>query len=223
MTGVNDELEALTSMPPAQLRALWRESYRTVAPPVGPDLLRRGIAHRLQERALGGLAKSARSEIERLRRRVERTGEAVKTQAIALKTGTRLVRTWKDKTYHVLVCDTGFQFEGRKYASLTNIAEAITGPVVDVPDRKLASRNRPFDQIRVKGRELTVRSWFARLAMQPLVRSQLRGYCHIRQPCPTKRHSPKYTGLVPRLSGLRNNTNGAANSVIHIINQKSLI
>ena len=127
MTDLDDKLEALTSMPPAQLRALWRESYRTVAPSVGPDLLRRGIAHRLQERAHGGLSKSARSEIERLRRRVERTGEAVKTHAIALKTGTRLVRTWKDKTYHVLVCDTGFEFEGRNYASLTNIAEAITG------------------------------------------------------------------------------------------------
>ena len=127
MTYINDELEALTSMPPAQLRALWRESYRTVAPAVSPDLLRRGIAHRLQERAHGGLAKSARSKIKRLRRRVERTGEAVNTHTIALKTGTRLVRTWNDKTYHVLVCDRGFEFEGGKYASLTNIAEAITG------------------------------------------------------------------------------------------------
>ncbi len=127
MTSLDDKLGALATMSPAGLRALWRESYRAVAPEVGPDLLRRGIAHKLQERAHGALAKSMRAEIERLRKRVERTGEAVRVHAVALKTGTRLVRTWKDKSYHVLVCDTGFEFEGRHYTSLTHIAEAITG------------------------------------------------------------------------------------------------
>ena len=41
--------------------------------------------------------------------------------------GTKLVRDWKEKTYEVTVVHGGFEFEGRRYKSLTAIAEAITG------------------------------------------------------------------------------------------------
>ena len=47
--------------------------------------------------------------------------------AISLKTGTRLVRSWNGKSYHVLVCDDGFEFEGRHSDSLSHIAREITG------------------------------------------------------------------------------------------------
>lgn len=127
MDHMDDQLAQLPEMSPAQLRSLWRDTYRNLAPDLGPDLLRRAIAHRLQERAHGSLPKAARTEIDRLRKRVELTGKAVATHAIALKTGTRLVRSWNGKSYHVLVCDSGFEFEGRHYGSLSHIAEEITG------------------------------------------------------------------------------------------------
>jgi len=46
---------------------------------------------------------------------------------IALKPGTRLVRTWNGKSYHVLVGDEGFEYDGRQFGSLSHIAEEITG------------------------------------------------------------------------------------------------
>jgi hypothetical protein len=46
---------------------------------------------------------------------------------IALKQGTRLVRTWNGKSYHVLVGDEGFEYDGRQFGSLSHIAEEITG------------------------------------------------------------------------------------------------
>lgn len=46
--------------------------------------------------------------------------------AISLKTGTRLVRSWNGKSYHVLVCDDGFEFNERHYTSLSHIAREIT-------------------------------------------------------------------------------------------------
>ena len=127
MTGLEQQLAELMTRPPAQLRSMWRDTFKTPAPDIGPDLLRRSIANRLQERIHGSLANATKREIERLRTRVERTGKAGHMHAISLKTGTRLVRSWNDKSYHVLVCDAGFEFEGRHYASLSHIAREITG------------------------------------------------------------------------------------------------
>ncbi|MEP2990348.1 MAG: DUF2924 domain-containing protein [Parasphingorhabdus sp.] len=84
-------------------------------------------ANRLQERIHEGLTGATKREIERLRKRVERTGKAGHMHAISLKIGTRLVRSWNGKSYHALVCDDGFEFEGRHYASLSHIAREITG------------------------------------------------------------------------------------------------
>ncbi|WP_422344512.1 DUF2924 domain-containing protein [Parasphingorhabdus sp.] len=117
----------LTTMPPAQLRAAWRDTFKSPSPNIGPDLLRRGIANRLQERVHGSLTGATKREIEKLRKRVERTGKAGHMHAISLKTGTRLVRSWNGKSYYVLVCDDGFEFEGRHYSSLSHIAREITG------------------------------------------------------------------------------------------------
>lgn len=93
---------------------------------IGPDLLRRGIANRLQERVHGSLTGVTKREIARLQKRVERTGKAGPTHAISLKNGTRLVREWNSKSYHALVCDEGFEFEGRQFTSLSHIAREIT-------------------------------------------------------------------------------------------------
>jgi hypothetical protein len=41
--------------------------------------------------------------------------------------GTRLVREWNGRTYEVTVVYGGFEYEGRRYRSLTAIATAITG------------------------------------------------------------------------------------------------
>lgn len=121
------KLAELMTMHPAQLRSVWRDTFKSPAPNIGPDLLRRGIANHLQKRVHGGLTGSTKREIKRLCKRVERTGKAGHMHAISLKTGTRLVRSWNGKSYHVLVCDDGFEFNGRHYTSLSQIAREITG------------------------------------------------------------------------------------------------
>ncbi len=45
----------------------------------------------------------------------------------ALRPGTRLVREWQGRTYHVLVTESGFDYDGKIYRSLSAIARAITG------------------------------------------------------------------------------------------------
>ena len=43
------------------------------------------------------------------------------------KIGTSLAREWRGRTHLVLVREDGFEYEGRRYHSLTVIAEQITG------------------------------------------------------------------------------------------------
>ena len=121
------DIADLDTMSPAALRAAWREVHRKPAPDLSPDLLRRGIAYNLQARRHGGLSTAVRSEIARLTRRLEQDDDLTSPGTIALKPGTRLVRAWHGKTHHVLVCDEGFDYKGRHYRSLSQIARKITG------------------------------------------------------------------------------------------------
>ena len=129
-------LAVLVGLDLAALRQEW-ERLHGVAPPIrlSRDLLRRAIAHRLQEAALGGLAPAARRRLAALARE-GRAGEGrpasapavTPAAAIRLKPGTVLVREWHGRTHTVLVlADGGFEHEGGRYASLTEVARAITG------------------------------------------------------------------------------------------------
>ena len=44
-----------------------------------------------------------------------------------LKPGTRLVREWHGKPHQVNVTETGFEWDGAEYSSLSAIAKAIIG------------------------------------------------------------------------------------------------
>ena len=127
------ELDALTAMKPSELRSKWRDVHRNVAPDIGPDLLRRGIAYRLQERRQGSLSSSTRRVIERLIKQIGKGEGLAASAAPSLKTGTRLVRSWRGKMHHVLVLDEGYEFDGRQYQSLTQIAQDITGALWSGP------------------------------------------------------------------------------------------
>lgn len=111
-----------------QLKERWRALFRA-APPAAftPDLLARGIAWRLQEKALGGLSADARRAIG-----VGEAGErdAAKRKAASrrsLRPGNRLVRRWRGRTYVVDVREDGLVYDGERFSSLSIIAGKITG------------------------------------------------------------------------------------------------
>lgn len=122
---LEQQLAALATMSSAQLCAEWQRAWKEPSPPLAHDLLRRGIAWRLQERLHGGLPRATQRELERLAKQLDRSGD-LNIERTA-KPGTRLVRQWRGQTYHVLVLEDGYIFGDRRYASLTQIAEEITG------------------------------------------------------------------------------------------------
>ena len=121
------QLAALAAMSSAELRAEWRSVHRAPAPEVGNDLLRRGIAYRLQERAHGGLSSDAARRLARAVKQLGGNGVAGLVPELTLKPGTRLVREWHGKAHQVLVREDGYLYEDRHYASLSRIARDITG------------------------------------------------------------------------------------------------
>ena len=127
MTRLEQQLEQLDGMSPAELRSAWRDAFRQPAPDITPDLLARGLAYRIQERQQGGLPAPVRREIARIARCAARSGAFERPPEIRLKPGTRLVREWNGRTLNVMVCADGFELEGRQYASLTQIAHDVTG------------------------------------------------------------------------------------------------
>ena len=125
MSELHQLIEVLQGLSTAQLRAEWQRVWIDPAPRLGHDLLRRGIAWKLQEQVHGGLPRGVTKELERLARLVER-GRPLGLERVA-KPGTRLVRQWRGRTFHVAVMDDGFLFNDRRYASLSQIAQIITG------------------------------------------------------------------------------------------------
>lgn len=124
---IEQEVESLRRMSRQQLKDRWREMFKA-APPVAftPDLLARGIAWRLQEKALGGLTAEAR--------RLLGAGEGgtcapAKRRASRpiLRPGNRLVRRWRGRTYVVEVAEDGLDYDGKRFSSLSFIATKITG------------------------------------------------------------------------------------------------
>jgi len=124
---VEAELDRLPSMPIVELRARWRAQFKSEPPKAfGPDLLRRSIAHRIQEDAYGGLDRATARLLQQLKTQMRTTpGKIVLPRRI--KAGAVLVRKWKGHSHRVTVLDEGFAYEGKTYDSLSVIARQITG------------------------------------------------------------------------------------------------
>ncbi len=122
MADIDSRLAALVALPDRDLPEEWRQVYRTDPPRLSADLLRRGIAYRLQEQAYGKLpAKVARA--------IATGGRAAPEVAV----GTRMVREWNGRTIDVMATEQGMVWEGRVYRSLSAISREVTGTVWSGP------------------------------------------------------------------------------------------
>jgi hypothetical protein len=125
---VEVELDRLPAMRIVELRNRYRELFRVQPPKAfGPDLLRRSIGYRIQERAYGGLSREHQGLLDRLVKAARAKPNGRLELPRRIKPGSELVRTWNKHTYRVVVLDGGFAYEGRTYTSLSEIASEITG------------------------------------------------------------------------------------------------
>ena len=118
MARIDAQLTALTIMSPTDMQREWARVYGTPAPRLSPNLLRHGIAYRLQVQAMRkGAAKPAR--LPKL--------DAMPQASRQLRPGSQLVRSWNGRTVAVDVTESGYRYDDRDWTSLSAIARAVTG------------------------------------------------------------------------------------------------
>lgn len=115
-----EEVAALATLSPAQLREKWAAVTGAAVPKVSPALLRLALAYELQAKAHGGLSRRAQQRLAQL--------AAAKTRTSDVQPGMRLVREWNG-TIHVVTVDDAkaIHWNGREWRSLSEVARAITG------------------------------------------------------------------------------------------------
>ena len=151
-SGSPDELAALVNLETNLLRLRWAELFG--AEPIrriSRELLIRGIAYRLQEKAEGGPAKKTLRQLDRLAKEFGSSG-TVKIDGVPdLRSGTRIVRESQGQVHEVIVLDDGFLWKGRRYRSLSEIARLITGTRWSGPRffGTLARKDKPDQHHRV--------------------------------------------------------------------------
>jgi len=109
------------------LLKLWRDLFgQAPSPSLRRETLIPILAYRIQEQAFGGLKESIARKLRELAE--ERAGDAKPLQSsLRPKSGTRYVREYNGKLHEVTVLETGYEYDGTIYRSLTEIAKVITG------------------------------------------------------------------------------------------------
>jgi hypothetical protein len=128
MSALDSELAALPTLSAHQLRLKWQD-LRCGEPTArsSRDLMIREIAYKMQEQVHGGLAPAIKRRLRTLAVEFEANGTNSLVSPPLLKPGTRLLREWGGKTHTVIVLDDGFEYDGERHHSLTQIARRITG------------------------------------------------------------------------------------------------
>lgn len=117
------------------LRARWRELFGTEPPGYKRDRMVKRLAYRIQELAYGGLSDAAKARLEQIAEEVDgpiRKDGKVRAMRRRkadgqLTAGTRLVREWQGQPIEVTVLESGFEYAGRQFRSLSAIARLVTG------------------------------------------------------------------------------------------------
>jgi len=123
---LSKELAGLTALDREKLREKWRVVYGTEPPSeFRSSLLMHAIAHRMQEQVLGGLKPTALDFLRKAEK--DRTPGRKISPYISVKPGTRLLREWHGVTYEAIVMEDCVYCNGKRYRSLTGVANAITG------------------------------------------------------------------------------------------------
>jgi hypothetical protein len=122
-------LARLKTLSVRELKVEWERLFDTPAPNNSRTFLQQRLAYRIQELTYGGLSKPVVRILDALADEVE--GKKVRRSVISDTrnpvSGTRLVREWDGVEHVVTVLTDGFDWQGRRYKSLSAVARDITG------------------------------------------------------------------------------------------------
>jgi hypothetical protein len=125
---IDQRLATLPKLSKTALRELWKQLFSTSSPPqLRRHLMIPILAYRLQEQAFGSISAASRGRLRQLGQAFEANPKAALSSVPSIRPGTRLVRQWGDQVHLVNVETNGYEYQGARYQSLSEIARVITG------------------------------------------------------------------------------------------------
>jgi hypothetical protein len=133
---LDDVIAGLVDLDLKGLRLQWRNHLGGIPPAHLPRwLLLRVLAYQIQVAALGGPDKATLRVIRQPKGQTLDSAESRPFEAripstregTTLKAGAMLVREWRGRLERVKVLEKGFAWNGKSYASLSQIAKTMTG------------------------------------------------------------------------------------------------
>jgi hypothetical protein len=123
-----NELSSLPQLNKPALTELWRKIF-TADPPLRmrKELMLQFVAYRMQEQEFGALSNRSHHRLRELAKAIEVNSSRPVSRRPAIKSGTRLIRQWKDEVHIVNVEEGNYEYRGARYESLSEIARLITG------------------------------------------------------------------------------------------------
>jgi hypothetical protein len=137
---IPQEIARLQAMTVSELQVEWKRLYGCASRSRNKDFLWRRLAWRVQELAFGGLTDAAKRRLAELgdepfvRAQVPRgftpaasTPSGPRRDHRLPSPGSTLVRRYRGDDVRVLVLDDAFEWDGRRFDSLSEVAFAVTG------------------------------------------------------------------------------------------------
>jgi hypothetical protein len=124
-SSVAARVAALPGMSSAELKALWRDLFDAEPRQSNRQFLVNRLAFRIQELAYGGIKPAIRAKLDAMAEALD--PKAPKQRVDRPVVGTQLIREWKGVEQQVTVVANGFEWQGRRYKSLSAVARAIAG------------------------------------------------------------------------------------------------
>ncbi len=111
-----------------QLKSRWAEAWG-IEPHrwIGRGILERSLELKMREQDAQGLAPEQKHRLNKLVSAYKRNPHYFDQGHSILKPGMRLVREWQGQKHIVTVTQTGFSYQNNDYASLSTVANKITG------------------------------------------------------------------------------------------------
>ncbi len=92
------------------------------------EILRRRICYKIQKDRFGGMQKIHQNRVNKLSKEVPADAKTSnKLNKYKPPHGTKIVRMWRGDKYEIVAAESGFEYQGKVYKSLTKLATVITG------------------------------------------------------------------------------------------------
>ena len=120
-------VSGLPKLPMQELWSLWDQYFPNRPAHHHRAYVESRVAYKLQEEALGGLKPEVRQQLIRIGEAQSKIGTR-KASDIRIVPGTVLVREHANREHRVIaLADGGFEYEGKRFKSLSAVARQITG------------------------------------------------------------------------------------------------